>query len=446
MGRALSVATIVVLAACAWLLLGDLRQANAAPGLNLPWPYGQQHRISGGYTYGCASGTHNTATAGNSTVYNADLYAIDFQFTLNEIVAAASGGTASVFPDNGDGYGNKVVVDHTGGYYSVYAHLNGFAISHGAVVQGGTPVGYAGGSGGYPVHLHFHMQSDLSAYEPEPMSGVTGFDAYGIPWNCADHGASPYWTSSPPYGTDTIGWWRGGDQSWHLSNDFNSSSEYACVYGSASTNKPVTGDWDSDGDDTIGWWRGSDKSWHLTNGPCQGTITSQYICVYGSASTDIPVRGDWDGDGDDTIGWWRPGDKSWHLTNGPCSGTITSNYTCVYGSAATDIPVVGDWDGDGDDTIGWFRPGDSSWHLTNGPCQGTITSHYTCVYADTASDKPVNGDWDGDGDTTIGWWRGGDRSWHLTNGPCGDPVSSDEAFVNGESSTNIPVTGDWDGE
>ena len=32
-------------------------RAAAAPALQLPWPVGTQHRINGGYTYGC--GTHD---------------------------------------------------------------------------------------------------------------------------------------------------------------------------------------------------------------------------------------------------------------------------------------------------------------------------------------------------------------------------------------------------
>jgi len=64
-------------------LLANHETAMAAPTLQLPWPSGHQHRINGGWTYGCPAGypyygTHDRLT--NSDHYNADYYAIDFQF------------------------------------------------------------------------------------------------------------------------------------------------------------------------------------------------------------------------------------------------------------------------------------------------------------------------------------------------------------------------------
>lgn len=197
-------------------------KADAATPLQLPWPTGGQHRISGGYTYGC--GTHSTATASGPTAYNADYFAIDFQFALNDNVTAIAAGNVIYRDDAGDGYGNKVVVDHGGGYYSVYAHLNGFAVNQSERVAQGRMIGYAGGSGGYPVHLHMHEMLNLAAYRPEPMSGLGGFGWYGYstesglsppskgcsdsgtgctPSTCGNiHDPSPYWKSLPSFDRD----------------------------------------------------------------------------------------------------------------------------------------------------------------------------------------------------------------------------------------------------
>jgi hypothetical protein len=195
-------------------LLGD-RSTTAAPSLQLPWPAGHQHRINGGYTYGC--GTHTTSVATSSTAYNADYYAIDFQFgsidgSPLDIGAVATG--LVVFRGNAnDLYGNKIVLDHGGGYTSIYAHMSSFSVVLGAKVLQGQLVGYAGNTGhpAYPVHLHMHVMSGLNAYKPEPMSGVPGpvsansFGHYGYSafnsGNCGSgpNDPSPYWASRPPY-------------------------------------------------------------------------------------------------------------------------------------------------------------------------------------------------------------------------------------------------------
>ena len=123
------------IASAVLLLLGALEGydgAGAVPSLQLPWPTGEQHRINGGWTYGCPSGypyygTHDTFTATSPGAYNADYYAIDFQFGLTNPVSAAASGTVIVRGYD-DGYGNKVVLDHDGGYTSTYAHLDSFAV------------------------------------------------------------------------------------------------------------------------------------------------------------------------------------------------------------------------------------------------------------------------------------------------------------------------------
>ena len=82
-------------------LLAGRQIAEAAPALQLPWPSGQQHRINGGNTYGCD--THNQLTASSSTSYNADYYAIDFQFAQGQDVSAVAAGNVAVRGDAGGG-------------------------------------------------------------------------------------------------------------------------------------------------------------------------------------------------------------------------------------------------------------------------------------------------------------------------------------------------------
>lgn len=185
------------------LTTGARTAEAAAPPLQLPWPTGDQHHISGGATYGCYK--HNRLNASSSTAYNADYYAIDFQFgpidgSPLDVSAVAAGHV--IFKGWVDDYGNKVVLDHGGGYISVYAHFratNTWAagIEEGVWVGQGQPLGYAGDTGGdYAVHLHFHMQKNgTQAHVPEPMSGVSNFGQ----WGWCEGTTSPYWTSEAPH-------------------------------------------------------------------------------------------------------------------------------------------------------------------------------------------------------------------------------------------------------
>ena len=81
----------------------------AAPALQLPWPTGEQHRIWGGYTYGC--GTHG------GPGYETNYYAIDFVFSIGQNVSGTAGGTVIIaaIGYNG-GAGNYLAVDHGGGF------------------------------------------------------------------------------------------------------------------------------------------------------------------------------------------------------------------------------------------------------------------------------------------------------------------------------------------
>jgi murein DD-endopeptidase MepM/ murein hydrolase activator NlpD len=123
--------------------------------------------------------------------YNADYYAIDFQTAgLAESpwydIAAAAAGTVLVARNRGDGYGNKVVLDHGADslgnrYTTTYAHLASIS-SLAATVEQGKHLGIAGNTGGdYPVHLHFHMMLGLNAIEAEPMSGWGGTEPRAAP-------------------------------------------------------------------------------------------------------------------------------------------------------------------------------------------------------------------------------------------------------------------------
>ena len=144
-------------------------------GLQLPWPAGQSHRIlSVGNGYGCD--TH----VGRSQ------YAIDFDVTTGQPVAATAAGTARAGDQGDAGLGRYVWIDHGGGLVSVYAHLSGFSGGYPRQVARGETIGAAGNTGySFGAHLHFVIRAgatgpfDGNAYLPEPMSGYSGFGAFG---------------------------------------------------------------------------------------------------------------------------------------------------------------------------------------------------------------------------------------------------------------------------
>lgn len=68
----------------------------------------------------------------------------------------------------GGGYGRYCIVDHGGGYTTLYAHATDIIVKEGDKVQTGDVLGYVGSTGystGY--HLHFEIRIDGKAKDPE---------------------------------------------------------------------------------------------------------------------------------------------------------------------------------------------------------------------------------------------------------------------------------------
>lgn len=77
-------------------------------------------------------------------------------------IAAADGGTVvgAGWPD-GQGYGNRVVIDHGNGYTSLYAHLSNIYVSVGETISRGQLLGQMGSTGrstGTHLHLEIHYK------------------------------------------------------------------------------------------------------------------------------------------------------------------------------------------------------------------------------------------------------------------------------------------------
>jgi len=71
------------------------------------------------------------------------------------------------FADVFEGYGRLVILDHGGGYFSLYAHLESFAVRKGERVRQGDPVGRLGDSGSLKgAFLYFEVRQGGRAVDP----------------------------------------------------------------------------------------------------------------------------------------------------------------------------------------------------------------------------------------------------------------------------------------
>lgn len=76
-------------------------------------------------------------------------------------ILAADNGVIIYAGNKGDGYGNKIIIDHKNGYQTVYGHLSKFNTSRGKIVEKGEKIGIMGDTGDSTgVHLHFEVHKN----------------------------------------------------------------------------------------------------------------------------------------------------------------------------------------------------------------------------------------------------------------------------------------------
>jgi murein DD-endopeptidase MepM/ murein hydrolase activator NlpD len=93
---------------------------------------------------------------------------IDINGTTGQPIVAAKEGTV-VLASYYSGYGNAVIVDHGGGYATLYAHMSSFNTSDGDYVEQGDVVGYVGCTGSCTGdHLHFEVRVNGDPVDPMP--------------------------------------------------------------------------------------------------------------------------------------------------------------------------------------------------------------------------------------------------------------------------------------
>ncbi|MEV5161664.1 peptidoglycan DD-metalloendopeptidase family protein [Streptomyces sp. NPDC053728] len=86
----------------------------------------------------------------------------DFQAASGTSVRSIGPGTV-VSAGSGGAYGNEIVIQHSDGMYSQYAHLSSLEVSAGQTVTGGQQIGLSGSTGNSTgPHLHFEVRTGPS--------------------------------------------------------------------------------------------------------------------------------------------------------------------------------------------------------------------------------------------------------------------------------------------
>ncbi len=91
---------------------------------------------------------------------------LDFKNNMGDPIFAAASGTV-IQVKNRTGYGNTIIVDHGGGWTTLYAHLSQYNASLGQQVEIGQIIGFVGSTGwSTGPHLHFEVRYQGSPRDP----------------------------------------------------------------------------------------------------------------------------------------------------------------------------------------------------------------------------------------------------------------------------------------
>ncbi len=102
-----------------------------------------------------------------STASGAKNDGINIATTLAAPIHASASGTVTYAGDELKNYGNLILVKHSGGYTTAYAHADRLVVSRGDFVAKGQVIGYAGQTGDViSPQLHFEIRSATTPVNP----------------------------------------------------------------------------------------------------------------------------------------------------------------------------------------------------------------------------------------------------------------------------------------
>lgn len=93
---------------------------------------------------------------------------INIAATRGTVVKAAENGVVAYAGNEVKGMGNLIIIQHSGGWMTVYAHLDSMSVRRGAKVSVGQKIGTVGETGKVDEpQLHFEIRKGTKAYNPE---------------------------------------------------------------------------------------------------------------------------------------------------------------------------------------------------------------------------------------------------------------------------------------
>ena len=332
----------------------------------------------------CGQSWTGTSRSSHSPSY----YTIDWNRPddLGKPVLASAPGVVSRAVSLTTSYGRYVIVDHGGGYSTLYAHMNQIASTVGQAVDQGDLIGYIGSSGNSTgAHLHYEQRLYGAYFAPyfhrtRYVMGSTRSSA-----NCNDKPVVGDWNGN---GKANVGVYRTGSSVGQWRQKVGATTT-AFSWGRRG-DMPVVGNFGGDRKDEVGIRRLGSNDFLLRS--AQNTEIRQS----GGRSTDVPLTGDWDGNGLSEIGLYRPSTRQFYLHKP--NGVWTS---VVYGGYGQQ-PVSGDWNKDRRSDIGTFNVTTGIWSLRVPSGSGFTTKRF--VYG-KAGDWPVTGDFNGDKVDDVAIWR-----------------------------------------
>lgn len=350
---------------------------SSGPDFEMPFPCGQSWT-------GSSRSSHSPSS-----------WSIDFNTPddLGKPVLATAPGVVTLTRSLTTSYGRYVVVDHGGGFTSLYAHLNAITATVGQVVDQGDQIGYLGTSGGSTgPHLHFEERRDGAYFAP--WFSRTRF-VFGSTQTSASCGDRPLAGDFDGDGRDDVAIWRPSATTgrFHLGTR---PTKQVVDWGRAG-DTPFAADFNGDGKSQVATKTLASTTWKL-RGATGATAT-----VTAGGATDVPLAGDWDGNRLAELGWYRWSNRTFYLR-----AADLSVRSVVWGTTG-EQPVVGDWDGNRTSDVGAFKPSTATWRLRVHSGSSYVTRTVTFG---APGDVPVVGDWDGDGTDDLGTWRPSDRTFY----------------------------------
>lgn len=140
----------------ALLILAGCADAPTIPQVN-PLPEG---RLSSGY------GVRSVDPVTGEAKANGHHDGYDLAAAMGTPIRASKAGTVT-FAGRKGGYGNAVILNHPGGWSTLYGHASGLAVEYGQEVAAGQVVAYVGSTGhSTGPHLHYELRYHGKPVDP----------------------------------------------------------------------------------------------------------------------------------------------------------------------------------------------------------------------------------------------------------------------------------------